>query len=201
MGGGKPRARATSRAHPDRPRHTCAPAPSPSFLRRQEPTHPNTLPISTPSPIHPSPLLADFRATPNFAVWWTTRPDRGDRPASPNLGVTRRSAFRGEVRWGVGRPERAPPVVPTPIAPPHLRTSCPLSSFMRTSPVIPAQAGIQASAGVDTRLGILTAQPSRCCTAARGSEPRHAPPVAQVPACAGMTEARTRPKQTRKANQ
>ena len=62
MGGGRLRAFADCSPAPDRlclisvaPALSIIPVPSPSFLRRQEPTSPNT-PFLLPSPIHPSPL-------------------------------------------------------------------------------------------------------------------------------------------------
>ena len=138
MGGGKPRSGAPHRAAPRSP----APLPfppflrlPPSFLRRQEPTRspqvsrrahhsPNTLP---PSPIHPSPLLADLRVTPKFG-------DAGRSPLSGRVvhhtakfGVARRSAFRGEVRWGMGSHEPAAPIALRPRSP----VPPPFPSFLR----------------------------------------------------------------------
>ena len=140
-------------------RHSCA--------GRNPPT-----PTLTSTPIHPSPLLADLRTTPEFRCASITRPDRDDRPTSPNQGVTRRSAFRGEVRWGVqgrkpphqprhtpGRPRHtsvtpALSVVPAPLLPSVI--PMPPPSHLQPSPVIPAPQPRHSCAGRNPPTPTLT---------------------------------------------
>ena len=109
--------------HPDRlSRHSCAPLAS--FLR----------PTVIPAPLSVIPAQAGIRLYPHPAHPF------------PNSSLP---PFRGEVRWGVGGSEPAPPAL---LHPDRLsRHSCaPLASFLRPTvipappSVIPAQAGIQA---------------------------------------------------------
>ena len=87
-------------------------APSPSFLRRQEPTHPH---IPCPSPIHPSPLLGVSCKMPNFGGSADQALSGRHPRAGPRSATLQETPFRGEVRWGVGGSEPTPPIAPRPL--------------------------------------------------------------------------------------
>ena len=140
-GGTKPRAGAPIAPHPiahasppsrpHSPSHTPPPSflrPLPSFLRRQEPTHPSVL------------LLPNSSLPPS----------------------------RGEVRWGVGRPEPPPPALQAPIA--HashspsslhpLRHSC-AGRNHRTPPTSPNSCYAHTRTGVPNHASLPTTPPTR----------------------------------------
>ncbi len=94
----------------------------PSVCTTLSPPHP------LPHPAIPAPSLRHSCAGRNHAAHPTTTP-------FPNSSLP---PSRGEVRWGVGGPERAPPSVCTTPSPPH---PLPLPPFPRPPSVIPAQAG------------------------------------------------------------
>ena len=112
MGGGRPRASTSARVGGSPFHHSCA---LPVVPAQAGTTRPNATPTLFPQFIPPSPsergedpnssLPPSSRPShnPEFRCASITRPDRDDRPTSPNQGVTRRSASRGEVRGG-GRP-------------------------------------------------------------------------------------------------
>ena len=158
----------------------------PSFLRRQESRRPpaplrastfRRPPKPPPRRRPPRRLLptANTHPFPNSSLPPSSRPSHNPRiqrcrPIVPiwsgcrhpaKFGVVRRSASRGEVRWGVGRRERLPPVVPPTVVPAR-----PASVIPALPPVIPAQAGIQAASSAAARRNIPTARPSRLRAAA-----------------------------------
>ena len=132
------------------PRHSCA--PSPSFLRPL-PVIPAQAGTTHPTPNSSRPLP---QSTPPFLLPNSSRPLPPIHPAPfPNSSLP---PSRGEVRWGVGGNDLAPPAAPRPDRPhppplpiltPHLRhlsTSPPpllrpQPSSLRPPSVIPAQAG------------------------------------------------------------
>ena len=159
MGRGGPEQASAVVSHPNRPLHppcrpvalshhshapsppfprplSVIPTPPPSFLRRQEPNRP---------PRRPTPPAAP-----------TPRP-------FPNSSLP---PLRGEVRWGVGGPERASAVAShsnRPLHPPCRHVALPtiLAALIRHSrapSVIPAQAGTQPPA--TTPRSTSSAQPS-----------------------------------------
>ena len=132
------------------------------------------------NPPHPAPSLALTRFpnsslppksrpshNPEFRWAATTRPDRDDRPASLDPGVMRRSAKRGEVRWGVERPEPPPPALhapisdasPSPSSPRPLRHSC-AGRNHRTPPTSPNSCYAHTRTGVPYHASLPTTPPT-----------------------------------------
>ena len=191
MGGGSSRAahqaplaaRPSSR-HPCAPsRHTCASLSS--FLRRQEPAPPPSFPRPLPPFLRPPPSLP--RPPPSFLRPLSSylRPLRhscaGRNHPTPTP-ISQNSSLppsRGEVRWGVGSPERPPAAEPQPApskAHPH-------SLHLRAPhAVIPAPPLRHSCAGRNPRN-----PPAPPSSATPAPPPSHLRPPLVIPAQAGTT--------------
>ena len=201
MGGRTPRA-AASRPHldpPNHPKHSRTPiphfrslypsflAPHPSFLRRQEPP----APTPTPSPIHPSPLSGG-----RLGGGW-------DAPS--NHQRSRRASLVIPAQAGTHPPQHhAPsPIHPSPLSGGRLgggwnaahrrRPSTPQSpkppqTFPHPNPSFPRPSRHSCAGRNLPR----TAAARFAANGRRRGNGFGRPPVARIPACAGMTVGRRR---------